>query len=164
VTDTTLFHCECGKVAFEIAGRPIIGAACYCNDCQAGGQQLEALGVGPVLDADGGTPYLLYRSDRIRCVGGSAFLKPYKLRNGSITSRMFASCCNTAMLVGFDRTLHWASVYRGRLGAGAPPLAARVQTKFAQGPVPDDLPRFATYPLSFVGKLAAARIAMLLGR
>jgi hypothetical protein len=164
VTDTTLFHCECGKVAFEITGRPIIAAACYCDDCQAGGRQLEALGVGPVLDPDGATPYLLYRRDRVRRVSGSEFLKPQKLRDGSITSRMVAGCCNTAMLVSFDRTLHWVSVYRRRLGAGAPPLAVRVQTKFAPGAVADDLPRYPAYPLSFVGKLVAARIAMLLGR
>jgi hypothetical protein len=164
VSDTTLFRCECGKVEFEITGRPIIAAACYCDDCQAGGHQLEALGVSPVRDPDGGTPYLLYRRDRVRCVAGGEFLKPHKLRNGSITSRVVASCCNTAMLVSFDRTLHWVSVYRGRLGDAAPPLAVRMQTKFAPGPVPDDLPRYPTYPMRFVGKLAAARIAMLLGR
>ena len=60
--------CACGRVRFEAVGAPILSAVCYCDDCQAGGRQIEELpSAARVLDADGGTPYLSYRDDRFSC-------------------------------------------------------------------------------------------------
>ena len=163
---TLAFACACGQVQFETAGDPIITTACHCDDCQAGGQQLEALpGAPAVLDTWGGTAYLLYRKDRVRCARGIEHLRRLKLRDRSPTNRVVAGCCNTPMLVDFDSGPHWISVYRDRLGPAAPPLGSRVQVKFAppDSPLPPDLPSYAGYPLSFVGKMIAARIAMLFG-
>ncbi len=160
-------RCSCGQVEIELSGEPIITAACYCDDCQAGGRMIEALpGAPQVKNADGGTDYLMYRKDRVRVARGAELLQPHKLTPGSPTNRVMATCCNTAVLVNFDRTLHWVSVYRSRFDGAAPAVEMRVQTKFApEGVVlPPDIPAYRTAPLRFVWKLVMARIAMLFGR
>jgi len=35
--------CACGSVEVKALGKPIVSAACYCDDCQKGAAQLEAL-------------------------------------------------------------------------------------------------------------------------
>ncbi len=90
-------RCACGQVGFELRGAPIVTVACYCDDCQAGAHQLAAAhpqGM-PVMDASFGTPGSLYRRDRVRCVAGEDFLRAHKLRPGSVTERVVASCCGT---------------------------------------------------------------------
>ena len=159
--------CRCGSVAVELRGDPIFAAICYCDDCQAAGHRLEALpDAPPVLGPDGGTPYVLHRRDRVRVVKGADRLTPMKLHDGSPTSRMVASCCNTPMFVGFDRGPFWASLYRDRYGADAPPIEMRVQTRFKpQGvTLPSDLPASRGMPLRAVGRLLAAYAGMLLAR
>ena len=62
--DETIVRCSCGSVEVELIGRPIVCAACYCRDCDAGSRQIEALpNATPVRDADGATSYILYRKD-----------------------------------------------------------------------------------------------------
>ena len=158
-------RCGCGAVECAVTGAPILGAVCYCDDCQAGAKQIEALpGAVPVHGADGGTPYLLYRKDRVTCVKGAEHLTGYRLKEGSPSARMVAGCCNTALYFDFSKG-HWFSVYRDRLPE-APGPTLRVCTKFApdKAAIPGDLPSYAMYPLSFVGKLLGARLAMLVGR
>lgn len=158
-------RCACGNVEIELTGAPVISVACHCDDCQAGSRMIEALpGAPAILDAGCGTPYALYRNDRVRCTKGEELLQGYKLKPESTTNRMVASCCNSAMLVRLDPILHWTPVYRDRIAA-APPLEMRVNTKF-QPPgqaMPDDLPAYSGAPPRFVARLVVARIAMLLG-
>lgn len=159
----TVIACGCGDVEVELRGAPILTTVCYCDDCQAGGQALQALpDAKPARDPDGGTPYALYRKDRVVVLRGADKLEPMKLRPDSPTNRMVARCCNTPMFVGFDRGPFWVSVYRHRFGAGAPALQSRVQTKFAPaGTVfPTDVPVHASYPLGFIVRIAGAGIAM----
>ena len=159
-------RCTCGKVEIEARGAPIVSAVCHCDDCQAASRQLEALpGAAKILDAAAGTPYVLYRNDRIACTKGEHLLEAHKLNEKSATSRLVASCCNAAMLVRFNDIRHWTSVYRDRLAADAPPLEMRLNIKFKpEGvPLPDDLPSYKTISPGFALKLAGARIAMLLG-
>lgn len=62
---------------------------------------------------------------------------------------------------------HWFSVYRARIGDDAAPVQMRIQTKFKPevgGIQSDDVPRYETYPLKFIAKLIAAKVAMLVGR
>ncbi len=160
-------RCSCGNVEVEMQGAPILSVVCHCDDCQAGSRQLEALANAPrILDATGGTPYLLYRKDRIACTKGEEFLVGHKLNADSTTSRMVATCCNSAMLVQLDRILHWTPVYRDRFVGDAPPLEMRVSTKFKpEGvPLPDDLPSYAGISAAFALRLVGARIAMLFRR
>ena len=72
--------CRCGAVAFEVAGVPIVRAACYCASCQEAGRQIEQMpGAPPVLDADGGTDFVLCRKDRVRCVRGGERMETRRL-------------------------------------------------------------------------------------
>lgn len=165
--DRYVARCNCGGVEVEMYGRPAISVVCHCDDCQTGAQQIEALSGAPrVLDAGHGTPYVLYRKDRVTCTKGKELLEGYKIRAESATSRMVASCCNSAMLMQLDDILHWTPVYRDRVATDAPPLEMRINTKFKPDGVelPKDLPSVAGIPLTFVAKLITAKIAMIFGR
>ena len=157
--------CACGSVELQASGTPIVGVVCYCDDCQEGGRRIEALAkAGPVQDPDGGTAYLLYRKDRLDCVKGAALLKGLKLKEKSATNRVVATCCNSAMVLNFDDGKPWVSVYRRRLAGDVPPPTMRICTKFSKRPLPDDIPRYAGFPLRFAASICVAWIPMLLGR
>ncbi|MDI3563479.1 GFA family protein [Bradyrhizobium sp. Arg816] len=159
--------CACGSVEVRASGKPIVSAACYCDDCQNGAAQIEALPNSPaVRDPDGGTAYMLYRKDRFECSRGAEHLQPRKLKDTSPTNRVVATCCNSAMFVNFDRGPHWVSAYRARFHGDLPPLQARICTKFKPDGVvlSDDVPSYRSYSPGFIVKLLASRIAMALGR
>jgi hypothetical protein len=159
-------RCACGSVAFVAEGPPIVAAVCYCSGCQAGGAQVEALpGAASVLDPDGGTPYLVYRDDRFRCLFGAEHLEGHRLSKKTRTTRYVAACCNTPMYLKFGPG-HWISAYRPRFEGALPEVDMRIQTRrrTAGTPVPDDAPSYPGFPLSLILKLARARIDMLLGR
>jgi len=158
--------CACGHVRCEGIGPPIASTVCYCNDCQAGGHQIEALpGAAPVLDPDGGTQYLTYRDDRFACVEGAEWLVGYKLKVDSPTQRFVASCCNTGMFIKYAPG-HWVSSYRSHFAGVLPPIEMRtkVARRRSDLPVPGDAPAFRSFPLRLFRRLLAARIAMLLHR
>lgn len=159
--------CACGRVELEAFGKPIASAVCYCDDCQKGARQIEALAnAAAVADPDGGTACILYRRDRIACTKGADLLRPYKLKETSVTNRVVAACCSSAMFVNFDRGPHWVSAYRARFHGELPPLQARICTKFKpEGVVlPNDVPSYRGYAPGFLFKLVASRVAMMLGR
>src|ERR1043165_5934364 len=114
-------RCRCGKVELEIVGAPILRCICYCASCQEAGRRYQAVpGVDSILTEDGGTDYVLYRKDRVRCVQGGDLFEERRLKPDSPTRRMHARCCGTAMFL--DVTVgHWLTVYRGRLPGDAPP-------------------------------------------
>ena len=158
--------CVCGRVRCEGVGKPIASAVCYCADCQAGGRRIEGLPhAPPVLDPDGGTPYLTYRDDRFRCTSGADLLTGYRIRDGAPTQRFVASCCNTALFLKFAPG-HWVSAYRRRFEGDPPPIEMRNQTRHrtAQTPIPDDAPSYPGYPPRLMLGLLGSRLAMILGR
>ena len=109
---TLTASCRCGAVAFEATGAPIVSTACYCESCQEAGRRIEQLAdAPPVLDADGGTAFILYRKDRVRCVHGGERLTEHRLKPDSPTRRMVSNCCNSAMFLEFSRG-HWLTLYR----------------------------------------------------
>ncbi len=160
--EQTVATCQCGKVRLAATGSPILTAACYCTDCQEAGRQLEqAMAAPPVRDSDGGTSVVLYRKDRVQCLAGSEYLREHRLKPGSPTRRVFASCCNSAMFLDFTKG-HWLSLYRNRFAAGAPALEMRIMTK-ARRPgleFADGLPNHAGHSGKFLRKLILAWIAM----
>lgn len=165
-TDHTIVQCACGSVDIDVAGEPTLGAACYCDDCQKGARQIEALpGASPIMGADGGTDLLLFRKDRMQCSKGSDLLRDYRIKDGSPTRRVVATCCNSAMFLDFQKG-HWFSVYRTRFGNDAPPITVRIQTKYRpeNSSIASKIPEYKSYPLKFIAKLMAARIGMLFGR
>jgi len=164
--DTTA-RCSCGSVEFEAIGTPITSVVCYCDDCQEGSRQIEAFpNAAPVRDTDGGTAYILYRKDRVKCSRGAELLKRHKIREKSATNRVVATCCNSPMMLNFDDSKWWISVYRARVQGDLPPLQMRICTRFKpeNGDLPNDVPSYSTFPLKFLAKQLAARIAMLLHR
>jgi hypothetical protein len=158
-------RCSCGSVELEAVGAPILCACCYCVDCQAAGRQIEQLPHAPrVLDPDGGTDFLLYWKDRLKYIRGSELLRDYKLKEESVTKRVVASCCNSAMFLDFQKG-HWFSVCRARFSGDAPPLQMRIQTKSRPQTAgdPGGIPGYAGYPPKFMLKLLSAKLAMLFG-
>ena len=162
----TTARCTCGSVELETIGSPITSTVCYCESCQEGSRQIQALPNGrPVCDSDGGTAFVLYRKDRVEHSKGSHLLRGYKITDESSTNRVVATCCNLAVYLDFERG-HWLSVYRAALQGEVPPLEMRVHAKSrpAGSDLPNDVPGYPAYPFKFVAKLTAAWIAMLLRR
>lgn len=154
--------CRCGAVVFEAVGAPIVCATCYCASCQEAGRRLEELAQAPpVLDADGGTGFVLHRKDRVRCVTGGERLEEHRLKPESSTRRMVAACCHSPMFLEFSKG-HWLSLYRARLAGDAPPLEMRVMTGDRRKGVelPGDVPSYKTHSGRFMWKLLAAWLAM----
>ncbi len=159
-------RCACGNVEYEATGEPILGATCYCDDCQEGARRIEALPGAPrVRDLDGGVSYILYRKDRIRCVKGADRLQSHKLGQKTDTNRVVATCCNAAMVLSFDDSKHWVSVNQVRL-TDPPPVDMRICIKFAPdaAAIPRDVPTYPGFSVRFIWKLLGARLAMALGR
>ena len=140
-------RCACGGVECEAVGAPIASAVCYCASCQEAGRELEQLSAAPpLLEADGGTAAVLFRKDRVRFIRGQGQLRAYRLKPGSPTRRLVASCCNTAMCLDFTKG-HWLSMYRRRFEAGAPDIEMRVMTRDrrADAALPGDAPNYRGY-------------------
>jgi hypothetical protein len=155
-------RCRCGKVELEIVGAPILRGICYCASCQEAGRQYRgAPGAESGLAEDGGSDYVLYRKDRIRCSQGGELLEERRLKPDSPTRRMYARCCSTAMFVDFTKG-HWLTIYRGRLPNDIPPATMRVMT--AERPkdviLPDDMANYSGRSAKFMLQLLRAWIAM----
>jgi hypothetical protein len=162
-----IVRCSCGNVEIETFGVPITSVVCYCDSCQEGSRQIEALtNAVPILGPDGGTAYVLYRKDRVKYLKGADLLKGYKIDEKSTTSRVVATCCNSAMVMRFDDAKHWVPVYRGRFQGDIPPLQWRICTKFKpeNAEIPKDISSSTMYPAGFMLKLLASKLSMLLGR
>ena len=160
--ERTSAPCHCGKVELQIVGAPILRGICYCTSCQEAGRRSPAVpSVDSVLAEDGGTDYVLYRKDRVRCVQGGHLFEERRLKPGSPTRRMYARCCNTAMFLDFTKG-HWLTVYRGRLPKDIRPATMRMMT--AERPegviLPDDITNYPGHSGKFILKLLGAWIAM----
>ena len=159
-------RCSCGRVELETQGKPILTSVCYCDDCQRASRQLESLpGAPQLLGEDGGTPYVLYRKDRVVFVKGKELLQDQRLEGEAFTKRTVASCCNSALYLEYEKG-HWFSFFRDRLTGPIPPVQMRIQTRFKlPGTVlPQDAPAFQAFPPRFIVKLLWSRLMMLLGR
>jgi hypothetical protein len=139
----------------------------YCDDCQEAAKQIEAMpGAASFRQSDGGTPFVVYRKDRVRCIRGETLLTKLKLREDSATNRRLARCCNSVMVFDFDDSKHWVDIYRARVQGVAPKPEMLVCTKFLpETPKnPDQLPAYSGYSHRFILKLLLARIAMLISK
>ena len=155
--------CTCGKVVLEVTGRPIIAAECHCTSCRTAGERLSHLpGALQVRGPNNGTPYVLYRKDRVRFVRGAEWLREFRLTPESHTRRVVATCCNTPLFTEF-KDGHWLSLY-GRIWPEGtmPAMEIRTQTgDLPQGTVLDDrIPSGTRQTLGFYGKLLGSWVAM----
>ena len=157
-------RCSCGSVEFSAADKPIVGIICYCADCQTAGGRIEALeGAPPICRTDGGTEFLLFRKDRVKCVAGEDLLVDHQLDAASPTRRMVASCCNSMVALNFTKG-HWLSMNRARFGSDAPPVEFGIMTKDAPAANLAGIPAYKSFPIKFVGRLMLAKAVMLFGR
>ena len=159
----TVARCRCGQVGFEATGRPILAVACYCDSCRKAAVELESLPEAqPILRADTGTDFLLYRKDRVRPAAGADRLREHRLGQNARTRRVVAACCNSPMFLEFEHG-HWLSLYRDRFDPEArPPVEMRTMTGDL-GPdvrLDDSLPSPAGHTPAFMWKLMKAWAAM----
>lgn len=159
----THLTCACGKFHLEVSGEPIISAECHCQSCRDAGQRLQALPPAvPLQSPNGGTQYILYRSDRVRFPDGTAALKEFRLRPDAPTRRVLTTCCNTPVFVHFKGG-HWLSLYASLWPASAlPPIELRTMTKDlpAGTRLAGDVPAGARATAGFYARLLKAWVAM----
>jgi hypothetical protein len=55
-----------------------------------------------------------YAAGRFNAAGAAETLQGYKTDDKSTTTRVVATCCNSAMVMRFDDAKHWVRVYRAR--------------------------------------------------
>src|SRR3546814_2852439 len=104
-TERRIASCQCGAVTLELAGKPIVAATCYCHSCQAAGKEFAALpGAPAVVGADGGTPFVLMRKDRLTWLSGSDRLGEHRLTPDSPTRRIGRSEEHTSELQSLMRS------------------------------------------------------------
>jgi hypothetical protein len=124
--------CLCRRVMLETMAPPIVSVACYCESCRLAARQFEqSEGAPPVLNADAGVDYCLFRKDRIKVVRGGEHLRAHRLTASSPTRRVVAACCNAPMFLDFTPG-HWLNLYRDRMPPGAPAIELGVMTKARQ--------------------------------
>lgn len=161
--NTTSLNCACGNVTLELSGVPILCAECHCNSCRRAAEVIEKISKSSrVRASNGGTPYVLYRKDRIHCTAGEENLKDFALGESAPTRRVIASCCNTPLFLEFKRG-HWVSLYASLWPASqVPAMDERTMTSDLadRSVLSDDLPNAKTQSLFFMTKLLKAWIAM----
>lgn len=163
MTRATPLTCACGDVQLEVDGDPIIAAECHCDSCRAAGGRLAALpAAASVLEPNGGTPYVMYRKDRVRFLAGTERLREFRLGPAATTRRIVASCCNTPICLEFHNG-HWLSLY-GRLWPreALPPMELRTMTsdRSDSAGLADDIPNRRHQSVRFFARLLGAWIAM----
>jgi hypothetical protein len=160
---TQSIACACGKVVLEVSGRPIIATECHCTSCRTAGERLSHLpGALQVRGPNNGTPYVLYRKDRVLFAKGTEWLREFRLTPDSHTRRVVAVCCNTPLFTEFQDG-HWLSIY-GRLWPEGTMPAMEIRTQVGDLPqgasLDGSLPSGTRHTLQFYGKLLGAWIAM----
>lgn len=163
MTQITRLACACGEVHLEARKAPIVSTECHCNSCRAAGARLQALPEAPsVLEANGGTRFVLYRKDRVRFLGGAERLKEFLLTPGSSTRRVVATCCNTPVFLEFQNG-HWLSLYGCLWPEGTlPVLELRTMTNDLAdaSALGNEVPNGKRQAISFFTRLLGAWIAM----
>ncbi len=155
--------CRCGALALELDGAPMIGAECHCTSCRTAGALLRTLPGAPEFQsANGGTPYALYRKDRVRFTRGTDLLLAHRLTPESGTRRVVAACCNSPVFLEFQSG-HWLSLYTSLWPAAEAP-AMQLRTMVSDLPnamhLDDRLPNAKRQTLGFYAALLGAWVAM----
>jgi hypothetical protein len=163
MSERTQLSCACGRVRLEVERAPIVSAECHCTSCRTAGAQLQARpDARPVLEANGGTHFVLYRKDRIHFLQGTELLKEHRLSPHAKTRRVLASCCNSPVFLEFERG-HWLSMYAGLWPEDVRPaieLRTMISDLADASSLPDDVPNARYQSFMFFKRLLAAWAAM----
>lgn len=149
-----LLTCTCGELKIEAVGKPILGVACYCESCQTAAKQLGFPQQAPLAEPDGGTPFVLYRKDRV-VLPASDSLREHRLSPTSTTRRVIATCCDTPLFLEFENG-HWVSIYASRfVPHERPGIEMRTMTRDAPPGVEftDQIPSYSTHGGGFMARL-----------
>ncbi|UWQ20552.1 GFA family protein [Jannaschia sp. W003] len=150
----TQVGCRCGAVALAVEGPPIAAVECHCASCRRAGAMLEALPDAlPVLDARGGTAFVMQRKDRVRFERGTEHLRALRLAEGG-TRRVVATCCGTPVFLEFPGG-HWLSLYAAIWTESARPRT-EFRTMTGDRDLPHDVPNLRTHSLGFYARLLVA--------
>ena len=163
MTTGTEITCPCGATAFALAGNPIIATECHCTSCRVAGERLEALaGAAPIRAPNAGTPFALWRKDRVRCLRGAEHLRSFRLTPGAPTERVVATCCDAPMCLSFQHG-HWLSLYAKRWPDGTGPAPAeRTMTgdRSDRATLAGDIPNSRRWSAGFMIRLFWAWVRM----
>lgn len=155
--------CRCGKVHLQVEKSPIIVSECHCTSCRTAGAKLQTLpDAQKLLEANGGTQFVLYRKDRVRFTKGAELLREFRLSPEAPTRRVVASCCNTAIFLEFEHG-HWLSLYGHLWPKDAMPqldLRTMVSDRADGSALSDDVPSGKRATAGFYARLLGAWIAM----
>lgn len=164
----TSLQCACGQVQLEVHEAPILSSECLCTSCRTAGEQLSARPGTPAFrnTTTGGTPYVLYRKDRVRFLSGQDQLRELRLTPKATTRRVVATCCSTPIFLEFESG-HWLSMYAALWPAETRP-AMELRTMVGDLPegtaLPADIPNARSHTASFMFKLLGAWVRMGLRR
>ncbi len=159
----TILKCSCERVSLELRGEPILCSECHCNSCRTAADFIQKLPSSVQFrSSNGGTPYVLYRKDRVRCSAGEELLKEIYLSEKSSSRRVVATCCRSPLFLEFKGG-HWLSLYASLWPeATRPKMDVRTMTSDLpdKSHLPNDIPNARTQSISFMLKLLRAWIAM----
>lgn len=163
MSQTSQLSCACGKVHIAVEKAPIISTECHCTSCREAGARLQTLpGASPFLNSNGGTPFVLYRKDRVRFLKGADLLTDFRLTDKATTRRAVAGCCNTPVFLEFKGG-HWLSLYSCLWPKGTLP-SPELRTMTSDLPdgaaLPNDVPSGTLHTLRFYARLLGAWIGM----
>lgn len=160
---STELTCDCGKVHLRFEGEPLLAVECQCDSCRKAAVRFgERPGAAPVVSATGGTPYVLYRKDRVSFTAGTANLRAFRLTATSPSRRVVAGCCATPLFLEFQGG-HWLSLYAGLWPAATRPTPTMRTMVFdlpAGQVLPTDMPNHRTQSVGFFFSLLTAWAAM----
>lgn len=157
---TTRLACQCGQFHLELEGEPFIAAECHCNSCREAASRMHT--VRPMTIGNGGTPFVLYRKDRVRFPEGTNMLEGHRLSEKAPTRRVVTTCCSTPVFLEFTGA-HWLSMYASLWPDNArPTIDIRTMTSDLAQPttLDDSLPAGRWTTAGFYARLLAAWIAM----
>ena len=142
-------------MVYEATSPPLMSVICHCSSCQKAAERIEEKDRAPaVSDAHGGTPLVVFDGRDTECVQGEELTEGMRLNDSTITQRIIATCCNSALMLDFDKGPYWVSAFHDRV-EDAPAPEWRVQTKDAANPekLPNDVPAYRAWPATFFFRL-----------
>lgn len=159
----TRLGCACGQVQVTLHQAPLIATECHCTSCREASLRMAMLpGATTVAAANGGTPFVLYRKDRVEFTSGQERLSAFVLGPERSTRRVIATCCNMPIFLEFKGG-HWLSLYSALWPEGlAPQPELRTMTgdRPAGAPLDDAIPAGGWETTKFYGRLLTAWIGM----